>query len=188
MVREAEDSLGPDRRMTFRIVDAREIPFDDHAFDAVVANHVLYHVPDRDRAFSEIVRVLRPGGRLYAATNGEGHMREPGPMRHVPDPSHPADAATKEPIGFSLENGAAQLSLWFPEVSLRRHGGALVVTEVEPLLDHLLSGITADAAAGEPDEEFHRRVSELAGRLRRELELRGAIRITRDPGLFVARR
>jgi len=187
MVREAEERLGSDR-MTFRVADAQEIPFEDETFDAVLANHMLYHVPDVPRALSEVARVLRPGGRLYASTNGVGHMRELGPMRHVLDPSHPPDAATKEPVAFSLENGAAQLSRLFSEVSLRRHEGALLVTEAEPLLEYLLSGVTAEAAAGEPAAEFSRRVSALEARLRRELDLRGAVRITMDPGLFVARR
>ena len=188
MVREAEGRLGPDHRFRFLVADAQEIPFRDGTFDAVLANHMLYHVPDVSRALSEAARVLRPDGRLYAATNGEGHMRELGPMRHVLDPSHPTDAATKELPAFSLENGGAQLSRLFSEVSLKRREGALLVTEAEPLLEYLLSGATADAAAGEPAAEFRRRVSALTARLKNELDLHGAIRITTDPGLFVARR
>ncbi len=108
MVREAKERLGSGR-LTFRVADAQEIPFEDRAFDAVLANHMLYHVPDIPRVLSEVARVLRSGGRLYAATNRAGHMRELGPMRHVLDPSHPPDAATKEPVAFSLENGSASL-------------------------------------------------------------------------------
>ena len=188
MVREAEGRLGPDHRFRFLVADAQEIPFRDGTFDAVLANHMLYHVPDVSRALSEAARVLRPDGRLYAATNGEGDMCELGPMRHVLDPSHPPDAATKEPPAFSLENGGAQLSRLFSEVSLRRRGGTLSVTEAEPLLEYLLCGATADAVAGEPAAELSRRISDLAARLGRELDLHGAIRITTDPGLFVARR
>ena len=33
-----------------RTADAQELPFDDESFDVVVANHMLYHVPDRPRA------------------------------------------------------------------------------------------------------------------------------------------
>ena len=189
MARAARERLGPDRRITFRVADAQDIPFGDGAFDAVIANHMLYHVPDTSRALSEVARVLGPGGCLYAATNGERHMRELGPMRHVLDPSHPPDAATREPVGFSLENGAAQLSRWFLEVSLSRYEDALVVTEAAPLVEYLLSGASADAAVREAGpEELARRAAMLGKLLDEKLAERGEIRITRDSGLFVARR
>ncbi len=140
MVREVEGRIGPDRRIRFLVADAQEIPFEDETCDAVLANHMLYHVPDVSRALSEVARVLRPGGCLYAATNGAGHMRELGAMRHVLGPSHPPDAATKEPFAFSLENGEARLSRWFSELSLRRREGFLLVTEARPLLEYLMSG------------------------------------------------
>jgi len=189
MVREVEARLGSDRRFAFRVVDAQEIPFEDQTFDAVVANGMLYHVPDRSKAISEIARVLKPGGTLYAATNGEGHMRETGWMKRILDPAHPADSATERPLGFALENGAEQLSPWFATVSLRRYDDALVITETEPLADYLLSGAAADAARrGLDPDEFDRRAAELAGRLERELASRGSIRIGKDAGLFVARK
>jgi ubiquinone/menaquinone biosynthesis C-methylase UbiE len=187
MVQEAEGRFGSDGRFAFRTVDARELPFEDDAFDAVVANHMLYHVPDRDRAFAEIVRVLAPGGTLYAATNGQNAQREMGWMQRVLDPSHPDEDRFFAPLAFSLENGAKQLSRWFPEVSLLRHEDALAVTEVQPLLDYLVSGGAYDVARNTPADVFDRRVSELTEKLKRELAARGEIWITKDPGLFVAR-
>ncbi|MCJ7661410.1 MAG: class I SAM-dependent methyltransferase, partial [Anaerolineales bacterium] len=61
---------------TFERINAQSIPHEDDEFDAVVANHMLYHVPDRPKAFAGIQRVLKPGGCLYAATNGLRHMGE----------------------------------------------------------------------------------------------------------------
>lgn len=43
-------------------VDLLDIQFDAEAFDAVIANHVLEHVANDEKALSEIFRVLRPGG------------------------------------------------------------------------------------------------------------------------------
>jgi SAM-dependent methyltransferase len=37
---------------------------------------MLYHVPDLDRGIAELARVLVPGGRLVAVTNGAGHLGE----------------------------------------------------------------------------------------------------------------
>ena len=44
------------------------------SFNAVVANHMLYHVEDRPQALAEIRRVLKPGGKLFAATNSDSHL------------------------------------------------------------------------------------------------------------------
>ncbi|HWS80026.1 MAG TPA: class I SAM-dependent methyltransferase [Rubrobacter sp.] len=190
MVAEAEARLEPDGRFEFRVADVRELPFRDGRFDAVVANHMLYHVPDRGRAFSEITRVLKPDGNLYAATNGEGTQGEMGWMQQILDRSRPTDGYYfGNHLEFSLENGAEQLSPFFSEVTLRRYEDALHITEVRPLVDYLLSGSAADTAARELDaDEFDRRVTELTGRLEKELTSRGAIHIAKDTGLFIARK
>ena len=44
--------------------DGTKLPFADAAFDRVMASEVLEHIPDDDAAFSELARVLRPGGTL----------------------------------------------------------------------------------------------------------------------------
>ena len=52
--------LEPDGRT--QRVDLTDIGFPDESFDAVIANHVMEHIPDDRRALAEIRRVLRPGG------------------------------------------------------------------------------------------------------------------------------
>ncbi|HZD65331.1 MAG TPA: class I SAM-dependent methyltransferase [Acidimicrobiales bacterium] len=44
--------------------DAEALPFADARFDLVVSAAMLHHTSDRDRALSEVRRVLRPGGRV----------------------------------------------------------------------------------------------------------------------------
>lgn len=48
----------------FRIGDAQELDFDTGSFDACRTERMLMHVPDEQRAFAEMVRVTRPGGRV----------------------------------------------------------------------------------------------------------------------------
>jgi SAM-dependent methyltransferase len=54
------DELGLD--VDARVADAEALPFDDASFDLVIGHAVLHHLPDLDRAWREIHRVLRPGG------------------------------------------------------------------------------------------------------------------------------
>lgn len=49
-------------------IDMLDIPEEDRAFDLVIANHVLEHVPDDMRALSEIVRVMKVGGTAVLQT------------------------------------------------------------------------------------------------------------------------
>src|SRR5690606_34351179 len=44
--------------------DVEKLPHDDDTFDLVIGHAVIHHVPDVEQAFREMLRVLRPGGRL----------------------------------------------------------------------------------------------------------------------------
>jgi ubiquinone/menaquinone biosynthesis C-methylase UbiE len=57
-------------RLVLRQADARELPFEDAAFDYVLCIDLLPHVPDPERMLAEVRRVLLPGGVLLIdATN-----------------------------------------------------------------------------------------------------------------------
>jgi len=47
-----------------RPADAERLPYDDDTFDLVIGHAVIHHIPDVELAFREMLRVLRPGGRL----------------------------------------------------------------------------------------------------------------------------
>lgn len=44
--------------------DAEELPYDDDTFDLVIGHAVIHHIPDVQKAFGEMLRVLKPGGRV----------------------------------------------------------------------------------------------------------------------------
>jgi len=176
MVHEARSSLGREhRRFRYRVTDGETLPFPNESFDAVVANHMLYHVPDRERVLHEITRVLRPAGQLYAATNGHGHLQQLWDLvgRFYPDMS--MEESARE---FGLENGKAQLLPHFPHVTVHRREDGLKVTETEPLIRYVLSCISED----DPSP----RVEALRGAVREEIAAQGAVYIQKDSGLFRA--
>jgi arsenite methyltransferase len=47
--------------------EAERLPFDEASFDVVISNGVIDLIPDKDAVFSELYRVLRPGGRIQLA-------------------------------------------------------------------------------------------------------------------------
>ena len=97
------------------VADVQELPFADRSFDVVVAAWMLYHVPDRDQAVSEIARVLRPGGRLVAVTNSVLHLHE---LRELV-------GSGRSTISFSRESGAELLGRHFARVERRDIDGEL---------------------------------------------------------------
>ena len=124
--------------LKFAVIDACFIPFCDDTMDVVVANHCVYHFADREIAFSEIKRVLKPTGVFYSATVGENHLKEiddlVGKCLVYID-----DAFEREGNPFTLENGVDQLKNWFPEIQLVRYPDSLLVTDPEPLVEFVLS-------------------------------------------------
>ena len=69
MAAKARKSVAAMGLETVTIVEgsAEQLPFPDASFDVVISNGVIDLIPDKDAVFSEIVRVLRPGGRIQLA-------------------------------------------------------------------------------------------------------------------------
>lgn len=55
------------------VADAGKIPYPDETFDLVFADNVMEHIDEPDQVFREIVRVLRPGGKLLFKTPNKTH-------------------------------------------------------------------------------------------------------------------
>lgn len=89
--------------------DVQALPFADEQFDCVVAAWMLYHVTDLDLGLSELARVLRPGGRLIAATNSERHLGELWSLV----------GHERWDLPFTAENGEEILARHFAEVHSR---------------------------------------------------------------------
>jgi SAM-dependent methyltransferase len=184
MVTEAQRTLGDAAgRFRFEVVDAQEIPFDDGTFNTVIANHMLYHVPDLDKALAEIHRVLRPGGRLFASTIGREHMHELDAWGRQFGLTALDGIGLNEMVAgrFGLETGEAKLARWFQPITLHRYDDSLRVTEAVPLMAYILSSIPASEAALAADK-----LAVYARFVENELAEKGSLHITKASGLFEA--
>jgi len=129
--------LARERGVEAHVGDAASLPFPDGAFDCVLAAWMLFHLPDVDRGLVELSRVLDPGGRLVATTNGERHMEE---LREV------AGRASWDRV-FTRENGAEILGRQFEAVERRDVDGWVTIED-----DDVVHGFVASLDADEPIE------------------------------------
>ena len=164
------------RVFSFREIDAQSIPFEDATFDIVIANHMLYHVPNRPQALSEIRRVLKSEGILIAATNGDEHLAEMNKWLQAasPDPEF-------TPMGnpFTLDNGLEQLKPFFSSIEIVRYEDSLKVTDLDLMMDYINSVITLKGFSSAD-------IPELKAELENSLAEKGEIFIRKDSGIFKA--
>ncbi len=139
MVNKTQETLAAESSIEYRTVDIQSIPFPDHTFDVVIANMMLYHVPDLAKGLSEVRRVLKEGGTFYCATYGENGM-----MEYIGSLFTDYGVGTSINTNFTLQNGKEALISFFTDVEKDLYEDSLAVTEVEDLVDYVfsLSGMT----------------------------------------------
>lgn len=169
------------KRFKFQVMDAQEITYPDNSFDITIANLMLYHVPDREKAISEISRVLKSDGTFYAGTYGMNNMKEFSDLlnkydKNLYNPIEPFASV------FGLENGAEQLSKSFEEVEIIKYYDSLEVTESEPIINYMLSFSSIKENIDEINMEgFKEYLDDIIDR-------DGVIKVSKDTGIFIAKK
>jgi methionine biosynthesis protein MetW len=123
--------LGLDARL---IEDLAELPFEDNSFDNITCVEVMEHLFAPYDAARELLRVLRPGGRLIATVPNIAYWRRRADMAVLGRWNPVGDLrSTKEPWRdphirfFARRNFAAMLqAAGFDPVEVGGHGGTLV--------------------------------------------------------------
>lgn len=175
MVTEARAALGASSRFRFLAADAQCLPFPSAHFDGLLSCHMMYHVPNLPKAIAEFHRVLKPGGHLFVATNGGNHLKEFWQFLSLVSGDEVNMTASHS---FGLENGADQLGSCFSDVKLWRFKDALVVPEVEPLMDYARSS----------ERLSETQLNKLEQILQSKLGSGKPIHIQKESGLFSARK
>jgi len=180
MLRAARAGLIGQSSFDYADLDVQDLPLPARAFDLVVANHMLYHVPNLPRAIRELARVLRPGGRLCAATNGWQHMRELDVLLHQFDPRYPEPDQLAAAITYRLENAAEWLSLAFGRVEVRQRADALCVTDAAALVGY------AQSMSRAMPNLIGERATELRRYFQERIDRDGGLHITKAAGVVLA--
>ncbi len=165
------------------------LPFPDDSCDVILANHMLYHVPDIPAAMTEIKRVLRPGGYLIAATNAKDSMMQ------LVDEIETAYKSLGEPIqipptppraNFSLENGGAFIEPEFPEVQVQRFESFLVFPDAAPVvayINSMQSFYEPQISTSIPWETF---LTQVEKQIELKIQEQGEYRVAKITGAFIA--
>lgn len=101
-----------------RCEDLRSLSFPDATFDLLVTQDVLEHVPEPDRAFAEVCRVLKPGGKhLFTVpchetpTRERARLRPDGTIVHLLEPEYHGNPVDP--------NGSLVVTDWGPDLLAR---------------------------------------------------------------------
>ncbi|RNG17854.1 class I SAM-dependent methyltransferase [Streptomyces botrytidirepellens] len=171
------------------VADAQALPVADASVDAVLAMHMLYHVPDIPAAIKEAARVLRPGGLVIASTNSENDKHELDQLW---------SAAAAEVLGtlegpsrislssrFSLEKAPELFRNELVNIRVLKLPGVIELTDVAPAVAHFASYEAWADQLGTPFATTLQRASELAAA---EITEHGSLRITCLGGIIIAQK
>lgn len=189
MLEQARENLAPyetllkEKRICIEycVMDAESLHLPEKYYDKVIANHMLYHVVNREACLWEIAAALKDSGIFFCSTNGNGHMKE------LHEIVSSFDGRIEMPFqkmttGFRLENGEQQLRKFFTEVKCERQENDLIVDKADAIYDYVYSYPgNAPCILEQKETEFREMLEDI---LRRE----GAIYIHKDTGMFICRK
>jgi SAM-dependent methyltransferase len=167
--------------------DAERLPLADGCCDRLMANHMLYHVPDQGVALREMERVLKPGGRVILATNAADNS---GLLRDLHGESArelgyiPVDGSLV--LRFSLDDRALVAQI-FPNVRVAVRSDAFRFPSLESVLRYYASMII-DLIEAPPADASHRAplLAAMTRKLQPIFNRAGILRVPKDAGCFVA--
>ena len=165
------------KNVSIEKIDIQDIPYENETFDIVIANHMLFHVPDLNKALLEVKRVLKDNGVFYSATDGNGGMR---PFLHNAIVKfEPTSTAFTEQLPFNLQNGCEILGKYFENVQRFDYENTLAITNTQDLIDWLKS---TKSISGYSDESLLNLYNYFE-----DIRIKdGAISIPRETGVFIS--
>ena len=189
MLEETRNNLAPyseslkERNITieYRIMDANELSLEENGYDYIIANHMLYHVKNREACLQTIAKALKPKGTFFCSTVGNTHMRELHELVAAFD-TRIEMPSINFTVGFQLENAKPQLHKFFSKIERLDHENDLIVDDADIIHDYVYSYPgNAPFILSQRGEEFRKMIQD-------KLEKEGAIFIHKSTGMFLCRK
>ena len=182
MVDSAREALNRyDNQFRFEVIDACQTPFDAAAFQMIIANHMLSHIDNKRRIFTEMDRLLTENGFIYASTPSVHNLQEL--VKVAVGFSRSLEFDNEIIRSFNLENGEEVLSQYFTVVDKFIYRNDIIVKNSESLLLYL-----ASIYEGKQLDMYIQKFAEFRSYLESILEKSGEIRITNKNVLFKFRK
>ena len=174
MLSAARENIGERNNVAYALADIQDIPFADDSFDVVIANSMLYHVPDREKGIREVRRVLKNEGVFYCATYGGHNFTDVlakwfGLSGESFQPNH----------NFTLQNGEQILKVAFANTEARFYKDSLRINNIDDLVAYLRSLVSLKAIIDLPSGRIHEILT------RHSCE--GIIELPKEYGMFICR-
>lgn len=171
-------------------LDARSLPLAASSVDVILANHMLYHLPDLGIALLEFRRVLRPGGKLIAATNSDIFMHQINEIVDVASRSLGGGRLRKIARDgfiwpFTLENGRDRLTTVFEHVDLHELRSKLVFPAAEPVLAYINSTSELYLPHLKDGVRWQDVLLEVERLVQKQIDSQGTFRVNKHNGVFV---
>ncbi|MDF2557192.1 MAG: hypothetical protein K0R71_1020 [Bacillales bacterium] len=158
------------------VVDIQNIHYPDNTFDVIIANSMLYHIPNLEIAISEVHRVLKPNGKFYATTVGMNGMNQY--LHEKLKEFNPKINVFNTPFPFNLQNGKEILNTRFENIEMYHYEDSLEITETVDLVNWIKS--TSSMSGIEED------LNGVDLYFEKCKDSNGIIRIPKEAGIFVS--
>lgn len=178
MLKIAKDKLKEiDYEFAYKKINAEDIPYEDESFDIVIAQHMIYFVPNIEKALAEIKRILSPGGMLYVTANSCESMMELNELTEKFAPNLGLDSNGFS-NRFNLENGRVILEKYFSEIDIEILDGKIIIDDAKPVVLYKASTIQGSSIlVGNTKREFTKYLEDY-------IKKHGNISITTKVGMF----
>lgn len=173
MVDTTKENIGENSKIKYLVLNAEDTKIENSSVDYVIANHMLYHVPDLNKALKEIYRILKPSGKLFATTFGEN-----GILKYVNKLIGDIDTPIKST--FTLQNGLNSLEKEFLNIKRIDYMDSLRISNEFDLLDYIYS------MSGFVDNVKGLKENILTKLQKIKSKNNGIIEINKEAGMFIA--